>query len=492
MVDDVEIVRRYSYASVPTIKRFSESRAFIRGIMGPFGSGKSSGCVMELVKLAKRQHIQADGKRHARIACIRNTYIQLADTTIKTFLYWLPDGVFGRYRERDHSYHLNRLDDLDVEILFRALDKPEHVANLLSLELTAAWGNEARELPWAVIKALKGRVDRYPAQADGGCVDPGIWLDTNPPPDDHWWFKLFEENASIDEDGPPSVAIFKQPSGRSAEAENLPNLSPRYYTNLAAGADPDFIRVYVDGQYGYVKDGKPVYPEYNDSLHCAESGPVPGVTIQCGWDFGLTPACVFTQLLPDQRWLILDELCGDDIAIEPFADAVLQMRSQYFSGFQFKDYGDPAGTQRSAMTADKDLKTCFDVLHAKGIRIEGGEQNLTARLECVKKPLNSLASGKPQFQLSPKCAELRKGFLGRYQYKRVKISGAAERYHDVPDKNEYSHPHDALQYVATGLFGDIIRGREEMRNRWAKPMSELVAEAQQRAAKIPNRRSRFA
>ncbi|HEX4050590.1 MAG TPA: hypothetical protein VHY19_06925 [Steroidobacteraceae bacterium] len=145
MTDPLEIVRTYSYASVPTIKRFSQSRAFI----GPFGSGKSSGCVIELVKWGKLQHVQPDGKRRARFACIRNTYSQLADTTIKTFLYWLPDRVFGTCRERDHSYHLNNLDDLDVEIIFRVLDRPEHVANLLSLELTGAWGNEARELPWA-------------------------------------------------------------------------------------------------------------------------------------------------------------------------------------------------------------------------------------------------------------------------------------------------------------------------------------------------------
>jgi len=54
----LEIVRSYSYASVPTIKRFSQSRAFIRGLMGPFGSGKSSVCVMELVQWPSRQQRQ--------------------------------------------------------------------------------------------------------------------------------------------------------------------------------------------------------------------------------------------------------------------------------------------------------------------------------------------------------------------------------------------------------------------------------------------------
>jgi hypothetical protein len=333
--------------------------------------------------------------------------------------------------------------------------RPEHVSNLLSLELTGAWVNEAREVPWAVIKALQGRVGRFPAVRDGGCVDPGLILDTNPPDDDSWWYKLFEV------DRPDNAEIFRQPSGRSPQAENLPNLPPDYYANQMKGADEDYVRVYVDGLYGYVKDGKAVFPEYNDGLHCAEVEPVKGVPIKRGWDFGLTPACVFKQMLPEGRWIVFEEICGEDLGISTFADCVLQLSAQRFAGFTFEDYGDPAGEQRSAMTADKAEKTCFDILKGKGIPIRTGEQNLVSRLESVRKPLNTLREGKPQFQLHPRCTMLRKGFLGRYQYRRVKVSGSAERYHDEPEKNECSHPHDALQYVAVKIFGDIVRGREK-------------------------------
>jgi hypothetical protein len=467
-VPDIE----YDYAHVPTIWRFSQSRKFIRGLMGPFGSGKSSGCVVELVQWAARQPA-IDGARRSRFAVVRNTYRQLSDTSIKTWLDWLPDGQFGRFAKSDHNFYLRMpIGDgtvVESEILFRALDHPDHVSNLLSLELTGAWVNEAREIPSPIIKALQGRVGRYPAVRDGGCVDPGLIFDTNPPPDDSWFFRMFEV------DRPDNCELFRQPSGRSPQAENLPNLPPEYYANQMKGADDDYIRVYVDGEYGFVKDGKPVYPEYSDALHCAEVGPIKGVPILVGWDFGLMPAAVFTQLSPEGRWLILDELCGDDIGISTFTDCVLEVIAKNFQGLTFKHYGDPAGQARTSMTADKDAKPCYDILRGKGIAIEPGWQNLTIRLEAVRKPLNTLRDGKPQFQLSPRCEMLRKGFLGRYQYRRVKVSGAAERYHPEPEKNEYSHPHDALQYVATRVFGDAVRGREEQRKQWSRPIEELYA-----------------
>lgn len=453
----VEVV--YDYTHSPTVKRFSQSRKFIRGLMGPFGSGKSSGCVIEVVKWGNRQTL-FDGKRRSRFAVIRNTYPQLKDTTIKTFLDWVPEGIFGTYNKSEHTFLIDKLEpDLEIEILFRALDRPEHVSNLLSLELTGAWVNEAREVPWAVIKALQGRVGRYPSVKAGGCVDPGIIMDTNPPDDESWWYKLFEETR------PDTAEIFKQPSGLAPNAENKPFLPPNYYENLLGGSDEDFVKVYVRGEYGFVKDGKPIYADYIDSAHCAEVEPVKGVAIGRGWDFGLTPACVLTQVTPEGRFIVFDELVAEDIGIDTFADTVLLHCAQKYDGFKFEDYGDPAGDQSSAMTQDKDEKTCFDILRGKGIHIQASEQNLTIRLESVRKPLNTFMRGKPQMQLSPRCKVLRKGFQGRYQYRRLKVAGAEERFQDTPDKNAWSHPHDALQYVAVKRFGDAVRAKQKTQKR---------------------------
>jgi hypothetical protein len=59
-----------------------------------------------------------------------------------------------------------------------------------------------------------------------------------------------------------------------------------------------------------------------------------------------------------------------------------------------------------------------------------------------------MVDGKPAFLIDRRCQQLIKGFEGGYQYKRMEVSG--ERYADKPDKNMYSHIHDALQYMMLG------------------------------------------
>jgi hypothetical protein len=51
--------------------------------------------------------------------------------------------------------------------------------------------------------------------------------------------------------------------------------------------------------------------------------------------------------------------------------------------------------------------------------------------------------------VSPACKVLRKGFAGGYHYRRLKVAGD-DRYQDQPNKNEFSHVHDALQYALSG------------------------------------------
>jgi hypothetical protein len=427
----------------PVVRAFMESPAFVRGIMGPIGSGKSTGAVIEILRRAAMQAPASDGIKYTRWAIIRNSYPELKSTTMKTWAQWCP-LQYGKLNQDSPITHHVKTADLDMEILFLALDREDDVKKLLSLELTGAWVNEAREIPKSIIDALTGRVGRYPAKKDGGATWSGILMDTNPPDDQSWWFKADREET------PEGWEFFQQPSGRSPEAENKKNLPDKYYERICAGKDPEWVKVYVDGEYGYVMEGKPVYPMFRDRIHVAEQPiePIPGLPLLLGADFGLTPAGVIAQKLPDGRWLILDEFVADNCGVVRFSESLLKYVSITYPGFSVaKGWGDPAGEAR----AFSDERTAFEILREyTGWDWKPAPTNdIVPRLEVVIGTLNRLVDGNPGLLLSPTCKTLRKGFSGGYHYKPIR-TGSGTQYHDTPAKNAYSHPHDALQALLLG------------------------------------------
>lgn len=476
----------YSCRSMPTISRFMASDAFIRGLVGPLGGGKSSGCVWDLAQRGVAQRPGPDGVRRSRWVVIRNTSKQLEDSTIRTFLAWFPPHIHGSWLPSKGNYTVRSLKaaanepSAEIEFQFRALDRPDQIGNLLSTEYTGGWINEGREVPWAIFEALMGRVGRYPAMRDGGASWFGIISDTNAPDTDSKWFKFFHDtdhseaveamSTALVKRGMPPIQLedyaqcFRQPSGRGPIAENLPNLTAAYYERLAVGKSDDWNKVYIDGEYGFTVDGLPVFPEYSDSWHCPEEEKLrPKLTgdlpIYRSFDFGLTPACVFSQITPAGQWIVTDELVATDMGFDQFSDEVLEYSNRNLRGCSFVNIGDPAGQQR----AQTDERTCFAIAAAKGMPMQAAPQTLRIRLEGTRKPLRlSIGGGKPQFLLHPRCRNLRKAMLGGYHYRRLKVS--ADRYTDEPDKGPDSHVADALTYAGAYLFGPALQSQPLVEN----------------------------
>src|SRR5262245_19057563 len=472
----------FDVSDAPTIKDFMASDAFMRALMGPFGSGKSSGCLFDLIARGLKQKPGPDGIRRTRFAIIRNTYPMLRDTTIRTVNLWFPWPTFGKWKAVDHEYMINTLvapgDKMpaQIEFMFRALDRPEHVKNLLSMDLTGAWVNEAREVPWAIIDALQGRVDRFPPVMYGGASWAGVVMDTNPPDTDSEFFKFFEEMDHSDAVAElskhiPGITldrycrIFKQPSGLSDEAENRKHQAPGYWHRMAIGKDPEWVKVYCKGEYGFVVDGRAVFPEYHDSTHCPGTtdptrAPItdPRLPIQRGWDFGLTPSCIFSQLTAKGQWIVVDEMVASSMGIDRFSDQVLDHSARYFPNSEFEDVGDPAGNSR----AETDERTCFDILHGKDIQIEPGLQTPTIRQECVRRVLRRIEDGgMPAFNLHPRCTMTRRGLMGGYHFRKIELPGRS-RFSEKAEKNSYSHPVEAMCYTATRLFGAALQARDNI------------------------------
>ena len=453
-----------------TLKAFMKDDTFFRGIRGPVGSGKSVGCCVEVFRRALGQEKGKDGKRKSRWAIIRNTNPQLRTTTIKTWLDWFPENEWGKFNWSVPYTHRILKGDLDLEVIFLALDRPEDVKKLLSLEVTGIWINEARELGKSIIDACTMRTGRFPSMRDGGPTWSGVIADTNAPEEDHWW-PIMSGEVPIPDHIPREQAkmlvkptnwrFYTQPSGMvevkdedgeidkyspNKKAENVKNMLDSYYPNLIQGKTKSWIDVYVMNRLGSIQDGKPVYSMFVTDTHVAkEEIPVAAsLPLYVGIDFGLTPAAVLGQKVRG-RWLIQSEIVAIDMGIVRFAELLRQEIATRFTGLDVNIYGDPAGDFR----AQTDESTPFQILRGAGLRATPAPSNsVDLRLESVSAQLTKMAEGKSAFLIDRRCPSLIKGFQGGYSYRRMQVSG--ERYDDKPEKNMYSHIHDALQYLMLG------------------------------------------
>lgn len=474
------------------LKEFLLDHSFFRGIRGPVGSGTSSACCVEIFRRGNQQEAGQDGIRRSRWAVVRNTNPQLRTTTIKTWLEWFPERIFGKFNWSVPYTHNIKIGNAEIEVIFLALDRPDDVDKLLSLDLTGVWVNEAREVSKAVVDGCTMRVGRYPSMKDGGPSWYGVFADTNAPGDDHWWPIMAGESPIPDyiprEEAlmlqkPADWKFFTQPPGMvekfdaagkeiigyelNKNAENVMNLPSDYYEKIILGKTKSWIDVYVMNRLGSIDEGRTVYPTYNDEVHISKDPlmVLDGLPIIVGMDFGLTPAAIFGQRMPNGRWLILRELVTYDMGTVRFAETIRAEISRNFPSHsldKFEFFGDPAGDQR----AQTDETTPFQILRTQGIIARPTHTNdPVVRIEAVEGVLNRMVDGLPGLLLDPSCKTLRQGFRSGYQYRRLQTSGEA-RYEEKPFKNKFSHPHDALQYlvVGGGEGRQILHGGRQMQS----------------------------
>lgn len=450
------------YTPPLTCRRFMMSDAKMRVLMGPVGSGKSTTCCFEIIRRASMQAPDPQGVRKTRAVVVRETARQLQDTTIKTFLDWFPPGMCGQFMKTTKTY-LFKVGDVECEIMFRALDDPDDVANLNSLEVTFAWFNECRDIHPDIVDAMSKRIGRYPSAKDGGPTWHGVWGDTNPPTIDSWWYYQMEKLDPKDGVSPNNNGwdVFKQPSGRSPFAENIENLPEGYYDTQ--GRSEEYIRVYIDGEYGLSNAGTPVYKYFRPDYHMAKEQLRPmlnGVRpIVVGMDLGLTPAAVIGQQDPRGRVLVFDECVSFDMGIKRFLRAMLKpLLYERFSSAPVTIVVDPSGVQR----AQTDERSAVDIIKAEGFKVIPAKTNkILARVNAVDDYLMRQVDGDPAFLVDPKCTHLKAAMMGGYRYK---TRGGG----DEIEKNAHSHIAEALQYFMLHIShlsdGSYLPQRREVKH----------------------------
>jgi hypothetical protein len=483
--DEAESLLKYD--AEPTIARFHMSNKLFRLITGPVGSGKSSGCIIESFLRARAQNVWK-GERRSRCLVVRSTFPELEHTTIKTFLKWFPEKDMWK---RGYSMKMLwskpftailrvMLPDntiVHAEYIFYALDSPEDSEKLKSLEVSWAYINEMRQIEQKVFQTIQERTSRWPPSDEGGLNWWGVFADTNPFDTSHYLYKLL----MIDK--PPEYELFRQPPAilevknadgrvtgyvpnigqdpRFLPAENVKhqNKKDRYWIDLTIGANRDYINCELMGNFGSSASGKVVYPEFRTEDHVAEKElePMRGLPLVIAFDYGLSPACIFTQMTPRGELLAIDELvCGlsekeiesktdrlryhGDTGIRNFANNVLKpyLLNRYHD-IEIIYTGDPMGSQRSPT----DESTVIEELARCGINVGQARTNVfLARKEAVEGFMMRVKG----LKISPRCSMLIEGFQKQYKYRKVKKPDG-EGFTTEPEKNIWSHIHDAFQYA---------------------------------------------
>ena len=471
------------YDPSKTGKEFHRSKEDVRLVMGCVGSGKSTMAINELIMLAVLQAPDKYNQRSSKWLIVRETYPQLRNTVYESFKMWLrPNDTTVRYTESApmRIRWTDRMADgtrLNAEFIFLAVNKPQDYENVKSFEITGAFVNEAGALDYEVISTVNSRIGRYPppveaADPDNPITQTALLIDSNPPDEDSWMADKIA-NPPIGWacwQQPPAVLVDKESDigyKLNPHGENFKYLGigpSRYYLDKIPSMTKEQIRVLFEGKFGVTSHGKAVYRrQWDDDQHVSNSKlkAIPGIPLRFGWDFGRGgEAFTIGQLTKTGQLRILDSLVADNIGLHDFAKNIVRPYLEKY--YPKKDWpqkliiskGDPSGNGVSGLS--RDSLNYFDVLNNSkdGIFADWFEtetalsNHIELRCNAVRYFLTeNTGSGAPKFQLNKSCGKLRRGFNAGYAYKRVQVSGEA-RYKDAPDKNDFSHPHDTVQYIA--------------------------------------------
>lgn len=462
----------------PVAAQFIRAAARVKVIIGPVGSGKTRAMLFDGLSRACRQPPSPiDGLRRYRTATVRATYRQLWKLTIESWHKLVPPdyGAWSGGQDQPARHVLTfphpSGDGSRVEYVrdFLALGEQTLEEACRGYEPTDWELDELDTLPDTVLSYCLSRAGRYPDPIHGLPWWRGVRACANAFDVDSPFYHTLIEAC------PEGWAVFRQPGGLDPGAENTANLPVGYYQDMIVGAAEDFVRRYVHNEFGFSRDGKPVYPEFRDSLHVAAEPlrPVAGLPLVIGADAGLTPAAVFCQRTASGTWLVLDELVfegggqafGEAIhrqLAEPGYRALVAERAREGVAEAIRAWCDPTAESRS----QTDERSWAEVVSAvTGLRFRGAPSNAPAlRIEAVRQPLTRLIDGRPGLILSPTCRMLRRGFNSSYRFKRLWVGGRQVRTLDRPEKNEASHVHDALQYALLGGGEYLsVRGRRPAR-----------------------------
>ncbi len=387
---------------------------------------------------------------------VRDTWVNLEGTTQKEFFEWFWD--YGTYKASTKTFTW-RAEGMNNgkkwgTVRFMGLDDAKDAHSLQSLPIAgfgmdepapaAESGGIAEEIFDVALSRLRQKNMNYYAAK----------LAQNNPDENHWSYRRF-----VDPGTPPTPKELlpqQQDSGftlwHTDIPENLQNLPPGYYESLRTkwAHRPDFVKRFVDGQFGFIGKGTKVTPEWNDSIHLATGlAPVPGVELVLLWDFGLNPTCIITQVTPMGYWNFIESHVGDGIGVEELIEDRVKptLRANYPRKVKLRHIGDPAGKNREQSSSQR--TAVKHLTKELGGRWYDGPIQIHERIDPLRAVLRKTHGGRGVVQVDRhKAKEVYLALRGGWHYHVARTGMVSQN----PEKDEHSHPGDAAGYGAAILF----------------------------------------
>lgn len=473
----------------PVARAFILATSLTTVLMGPLGGGKTTTSAFKRIYAASQAPIARhpeDGKptRMCRWIVLRDTFRSAEKTVLESWKQWFPKGypgsswAGGNDRPVTHTLRFIGKDGIRIEVIteFAGLGEASVETLMKGREYSGAWANETDTHADGVIDDLEQRVGRYPkadilltrrqlvelaAERGVATLVSGKRLalvigDMNAPTIDNWTYKAFVT------DPKPDRILLRQPSGRSADAENVFNLEAGYYDRIIRNQDEHFVKRMVDNEFGYSRAGKPVLDTFSYFRHVASQALVfrPELDLHVGVDIstgGLSPAALFAQNWAP-RLAFLDELyLGHGVGPARFAEGLkLKLAAEYGNARRVVLWADPAaqfgGDNEGGQLAALDLLRLM-----LGIPVmipAGGSNELGLRIDAIKTELRGYNEPNSHLIVCPKkCPLWIAGASGKYRF-RKKPAAASNDYDDTPEKlHPWSDVQDGGQYAVLGIRG---------------------------------------
>ena len=454
----------------PTQSAFVHSEAEIVQICGPMGEGKTTAGIVAILAHAARCG------RDIRGAIIRDTHINIKNTTVPDFVELLGDYV----SVHDDSKKLVIHTAPKVELfLFGAGDEgalskfQSLIVSFIMLEEPApVLEKNNAGLSRDVFDMAVARASRQTG------TKMRVQITQNPADEEHWTEDLFWEPEIFAKDPDTGVEIRKQCFRIPYGDNKFLNPHTRAANRAAFQRDPGKFARYVEGRAAPIQRGIKVVTGYNAKSHFAdkELPVIPGGLGIRLWDGWHNPVCVVGQFLPPGRiWfhdVLVGQGCGVDVLIENMV--IPLMKSEKYKGKidQWRDIGDPTmATPDQSTRTRSGAKLIEKMLHT---RFEPGPSRWPQRIGPLQKAvLTKCVNGDEKIQVSSTAHVLHKALNGGWHWKKDnnnKPIGTG------PVKDEFSHIGDPLSHGVPLLLpqlDDSGRGKTSAAQRRAQQDESL-------------------